>query len=268
MTASSSSAPGRVAANLIAAAVELWSRGNAGPLVVGLCGSPGAGKSTIAAAIAAAIAARGGTVATLSLDDLYLGVGARGRLAADVHPLLTTRGPPGTHEVALGLIVLKRLVGGETVAVPRFDKARDEPVPRSAWPVVQHPDVILFEGWCVGAVAQSLSALAHPVNDLERTRDPDCRWRRFVNDQLAGPYRALFAPIDRLVVLRPPDFATVVAWRQDAERRRPHGPATMTDDGIIDFIAHYERLSRWIDAEMPLRADLAIRLATDRSVAE
>jgi D-glycerate 3-kinase len=264
VTATSPSVPGRVATDLIATAVDSWSRGSVGPLVVGLCGSPGAGKSTIAAAISA----RGGTVATLSLDDLYLGARARGWLATDVHPLLTTRGPPGTHDVALGLAVLAKLVGGEPVAVPRFDKATDEPAPRSEWPVVERPDVVLFEGWCVGAVAQPSETLVHQINDLERTRDPDGTWRRFVNDQLAGPYRALFSPIDRLIVLLPPDFATVVGWRQDAERRRPRGPATMADDGIVGFLAHYERLCRWIDAEMPSRADLVIRLAADRSVAE
>ncbi len=254
----------RDAAALIAAAVELWSLDHAAPLVVGLCGPPGAGKSSIAAAIAA----RGGTVATLSLDDLYFGATTRQQLAAAVHPLLKTRGPPGTHDVVLGLTVLTKLVAGEPVAVPRFDKVADEAAPRTTWPVVERPDIIVLEGWCLGAIAQPAAALFLPVNDLERVHDADGAWRRFVNDQLAGPYRALFATIARLIVLRPPDFATVVGWRQDAERRRPRGPATMTPAGIVAFLAHYERLIRWIDAEMPPRADLVIDLASDRSVAE
>ena len=264
MTGASPRASGRSAADLIAAAVESWSRDRAAPLIVGLCGPPGAGKSTIAVAVAA----RGAKVATMSLDDLYLGASSRRKLATSVHPLLATRGPPGTHDVALGLTVLAKLIGGNPVAVPRFDKLADEPAPHSAWPVVDRPDIVLFEGWCVGASAQPGPALADAVNPLERDRDVDGTWRRFVNDQLAGPYRSLFAPIARLVVLRPPNFATVVAWRQDAERRRPRGPATMTDAEIVEFLAHYERLSRWIDVEMPSRADLVVHLADDRSVAE
>ncbi len=132
---------------------------------------------------------------------------------------------PGTHDVALGVEVLARLVVGQPVALPRFDKATDAPRPVAEWPVVERADVVVFEGWCVGAVAQPDAALLTPVNDLERDDDPDGTWRQFVNAQLAGPYRALFAPLDRLILLRPPDFATVVGWRQAAERAAA-GPMT------------------------------------------
>lgn len=220
----------------------------------------GAGKSTIAAAMAA----RAGRVAVLSLDDLYLGPAARARLAGDVHPLLRTRGVPGTHDVALGVEVLAKLAAGLPVALPRFDKATDAPRPVADWPVVERVDVVVFEGWCVGAVPEAEAALAAPVNALERDDDPDGRWRRFVDAELAGRYRALFAPLDRLVLLRAPDFATVVGWRQEAERA---GPRAMTAAEVARFCAHYERLTRHIDGEMPARADLVATLAADRSVA-
>ncbi len=251
------------AAAIVADAVDRWRADRlAGgpPLVVGLCGPQGAGKSTIAAAIAA----RGGRVAVLSLDDLYLSPAARARLAVEVHPLLATRGVPGTHDVALGVDVLAKLVAGERVAVPRFDKATDAPRPVADWPVVGRTDVVLFEGWCVGATAQTAGDLVAPVNALERDADADGRWRRFVNAQLAGPYRALFAPLDRLILLRPPDFATVVRWRQAAERA---GANAMALAEVARFVAHFERLSRHVDAEMPGRADLVVSLGPDRSVA-
>ena len=249
------------AAEIIAAAVKAWQAGrrDGPPLVIGLCGPQGAGKSTIAAALAA----RAARVAVLSLDDLYLDPAARTRLARDVHPLLRTRGVPGTHDVALGVEVLTRLVAGEPVALPRFDKGSDAPRPVAEWPVVERVEIVLFEGWCVGAVAQPDTALVAPVNALERDDDPDGRWRRFVNARLAGPYRALFAPLDRLVLLRAPDFATVVGWRQAAERG---GAGTMTDAGVARFCAHFERITRHVDAEMPARADLVVGLAADRSV--
>lgn len=248
------------AADVVAGAVASWRRDGSTPLVVGLCGPQGAGKSTIAAAIAA----QGGRVAVLSLDDLYLGPAARARLAAAVHPLLRTRGVPGTHDVALGLDVLAKLVAGMPVALPRFDKATDAPRPVADWPVVGPVDAVVFEGWCVGAVAEPAAALAGPVNALERDADPDGRWRRFVNAELAGRYQTLFAALDRLILLRAPDFPTVVGWRQAAERA---GPRAMTAAGVARFCAHYERLTRHIAGEMPARADLVVTLAADRTVA-
>ena len=244
----------------VATAVAEWrdARRDAAPLVVGLCGPQGAGKSTIAAALAADV-----RVAVLSLDDLYLAPEARARLAAEVHPLFKTRGVPGTHDIALGVDVLARLIAGERVALPRFDKATDAPRPLADWPVVARPDVVVFEGWCVGATAQDAAALVDPVNALERNDDRDGVWRRYANDALAGPYRALFAPLDRLILLRAPDFATVVAWRQAAERA---GPRAMDDAAVARFCAHFERLTRHVDAEMPARADLVLSLAADRSV--
>ena len=260
------------AADVVAAAVDRWRAAHpAGrPLVVGLCGPQGAGKSTIAAAVSATVTAAGGRAAVLSLDDLYLAPAARARLAVEVHPLLATRGVPGTHDVALGVAVLAALVAGRPVALPRFDKATDAPRALGEWPVagpvagpVPGPiDVVLFEGWCVGAVAQVDAALAAPVNGLERDADPDGRWRCFVNAQLAGPYRALFAFVDRLILLRPPDFATVVRWRQAAELNA-NGP--MTAAQVAAFVAHFERISRHIDSEMPARADLVVPLGPDRS---
>src|SRR5215469_10989334 len=58
------------------------------PIVAGLCGSQGSGKSTMAAFLKALLEAGGLKVAILSIDDLYLTLPERERLAAQVHPLL------------------------------------------------------------------------------------------------------------------------------------------------------------------------------------
>jgi D-glycerate 3-kinase len=241
--------------------------------VVGICGPQGSGKSTAALVIRRLLEQRGLSVATLSLDDLYLPIEAREALARDVHPLLRTRGVPGTHDVALGLAVLDGLAGEGPTAIPRFDKAADTRAPSETWPVVQGPvDIVLFEGWCVGARPQSAEALRDPVNALERERDPDGAWRGHVNAALAGPYRPLFARLDLLVQFVAPDFETVLAWRQEQERKlrgrlakAGEGAArTMDDATVAAFVQHYERLSRHIAGEMPARADLVIRLDGDR----
>jgi len=240
--------------------------------VVGICGPQGSGKSTTVRVVAALLEARGLKTATLSLDDLYLPLADREALARDVHPLLRTRGVPGTHDVALGLAVLDGLAGEGGTALPRFDKAADDRAPVETWPVVEGPvDVVLLEGWCVGARPEPSEALAAPVNALERERDPDATWRAHVNAALAGPYRALFGRLDLLVLFIAPDFATVLAWRREQEaklraRLAETGQAgrAMGDDEVAVFVQHYERLTRHIAREMPPRADIVIALDADR----
>jgi len=242
------------------------------PIVIGLCGAQGSGKSTAAGQVGAALAAEGIRVVVLSLDDFYLTAAERRVLGEEVHPLLHTRGVPGTHDVALATTVLDQLRSGKSVRLPSFRKAQDDRAPSGRWrtapPGVQ---IILFEGWCVGARAQSEAALAIPVNALEAEQDQSGSWRRFVNDQLAGPYQSLFARLDRLILLRAPGFEVVRTWRteQEEDLRRAAGNGTragMSNAEIETFIQHYERLTRHILEEMPARADLTIGLDEHRCV--
>ena len=61
------------------------------------------------------------------------------------------------------------------------------------------------------------AALARPVNELERDQDPDCRWRRAVNDFVAGPYAAFADRFDALLFLQAPGFDVVLDWRSQQE---------------------------------------------------
>ncbi|MGH6957687.1 MAG: kinase [Caulobacteraceae bacterium] len=241
------------------------------PLVVGVTGPQGSGKSTAAAALAGLLAAEGFRAAVLALDDLYLPRAERARLAREVHPLLAVRGVPGTHDAALGRALLESLGRPGETRLPTFDKASDDRVAPDLWRSVPGPvDVVLFEGWCVGARPQSPEVLAKPANALERERDPDGRWRGFANQALAGLYQALFAPIGFQVLLRPPSFETVIVWRQEQERRLRQRLSErgetggMSDTEVARFVRHYERLTRHIDAEMPARADVSARLDAQR----
>lgn len=236
------------------------------PLIVGICGAQGSGKSTLAEALAR----RFPRTAIVSLDDLYLTRAERVALAQSRHPLFATRGVPGTHDIALGIATLDTLRAGEPTRLPRFDKARDDRASPDAWPEACAPcDLVIFEGWCVGAVPQAEEALAEPVNDLERSEDPDARWRRTVNAALAGPYQDLFARLDLLILLAAPDWDTVGRWRQEQEsdlrRTAGEGVGLMDEAAIARFVQHYERLTRHILQEMPGRADMVLRLSADRS---
>jgi D-glycerate 3-kinase len=236
------------------------------PLLIGLCGAQGSGKSTLAQALAA----RFPHMVVLSLDDFYLTRAERIAHAEREHPLFVTRGVPGTHDIGLALATLDALHRGEPVALPRFDKAIDDRAPKENWPRVTPPyDLILLEGWCVGAVPQGEAELAAPINALERIEDADGRWRTAVNAALAGAYQELFGRLDLLFLLAAPDWQTVGLWREEQEARLREavgeGPGVMDAAGVARFIQHYERLTRHILDEMPRRADLVLHLAPDRS---
>ncbi len=241
---------------LAAALAVRWRE--AAPARVALAGGQGAGKSTLARAIVAACAYFDLRAVATSIDDFYRTRAARQRLGRDVHPLLATRGPPGTHDVGLCESVLDALGRAGEVAVPVFDKGVDDRADR-ARRVMGPADVALLEGWCVGARPQSADALREPVNGLEAEADADGRWRRHVNDALGGPYARLFAGFDCLIFLRVPSLAAVRRWRLDQEADRP--PDRRLDaDEVERFVAHYERLTRWMQEDLPDRADVLVDL--------
>ena len=240
------------------------------PFVVGLSGAQGSGKSTLAQQWMQRMQTHGLSCVTLSLDDFYLTRAERRALSARVHPLLATRGVPGTHDVALALETLAALAETRSVALPSFDKARDDRRPATEWSRVRAPvQVIVFEGWCVGAVPQDERLLAAPLNTLEREHDADGRWRRYVNATLGREYQTLFRKLDLLVLLKPPSFDVVFEWRRQQElalrRHDSTAVGVMTDDQLHGFIQHYERLTRHILEEMPARADVVIELDTRRN---
>lgn len=243
------------------------------PLIVGISGAQGSGKTTLALILGEWLERELGLApACLSLDGLYLRKARRWELSRKVHPLLVTRGVPGTHDVARAEDLLDSLIDadhGRTVALPVFDKALDDRAPASQWPVVDAPvDVVLFEGWCVGARPQPPGALAEPANALEAERDRSGRWRRYVNERLRTDYASLFLRLDLLVMLRVPNFEKVLEWRRLQEKKlrqrlrgRPRTgakPPGMSDEEIAHFVRHYERLTRHMLKTMPGYADAVI----------
>jgi D-glycerate 3-kinase len=235
--------------------------------VIGICGAQGCGKSTITAATVRLLQKRGVDAVMLSLDDFYLTRSAREELAQRIHPLFATRGPPGTHDVARIRAVLERLKLPGSLRLPVFDKSTDDYKPREQWRSVLAPaEIIFLEGWCVGARPQMRSALAEPINRLEAEEDPAGEWRNAINDQLTGQYWDLFAKLHALVLLQAPGFEAVFEWRREQEHKLiARTGQGMTDEELARFVAHYERLTRWMLSEMPQRADLVVKLDADRT---
>lgn len=248
------------------------------PLVLGINGGQGSGKSTLCEFLKLILEDGFGLrVASLSIDDIYKTRAEREQLARTVHPLLLTRGVPGTHDVNLGLGVidaLKMTRSGDTVAVPAFDKARDDRRPLGEWPRFQgKADVIIFEGWCVAAKPQDEGELARPINSLEATEDSDGRWRRYVNHQLQGDYARLFGQLDALVMLKVPSMERVFQWRSLQEEKlvaslisNPAATHIMDAAAIRRFIQHYERITRHMLSEMPDRADVTLYVDDEHQI--
>lgn len=239
------------------------------PRVYGISGVQGSGKSTLTAQLAAALSAHGLHCATLSLDDVYLDQPARAHLAQTVHPLLVTRGPPGTHDVTLACQTIDALRRGQPVRLPRFDKLTDRRLARTAWPRVAAADVLLLEGWCLGALPQPAAALATPCNALERDHDPDGRWCHWCNRALARDYPALWALLDDWLLLTAPGFDVVARWRWEQEvaaRACRPDAAGMTQAQVMRFVQHFERVSRHALLTLPRHAPKVIGLDAQRRV--
>jgi D-glycerate 3-kinase len=252
------------------------------PLLIGINGCQGSGKSTLARFLALLCEqAADLRCPELSIDDLYHTRATRERLGSDVHPLLVTRGVPGTHDLALGTTVLDALLDADRkadVAIPRFAKSVDDRLPVDQWPRwAGRADAVLFEGWCVACTAEPEAALATPINALERNEDPGGEWRRYVNMQLQLQYAQLFGRIDVLVFLQAPSFECVHDWRRKQEQKLrerleregapPEARSRVMSDAQIDrFIQHYERLTRHMLASLPARADAVIRLGADHQL--
>lgn len=256
------------------------------PLVIGINGAQGAGKSTLFNLLEVTLSEGFGlNVVGFSIDDLYKTRQDRQLLAEEVHPLLVTRGVPGTHDVELGCEIVHSLKNSDdntVTKIPVFDKSIDDRCSQAVWQEWVGPaDIIVMEGWCVGAQPQDQATLCQPVNALEETEDPDTAWREYVNQQLKGSYKQLFELVDVLIMLKVPSMDAVFQWRSqqeaklaerakyiyDTQQPTPH-LRIMNEQEIQRFIQHYERLTRHMLEEMPDRADITLLLNNNHKVAD
>jgi len=244
---------------LIPLAHNIANTHNGTPMLLGMQGSQGSGKSTLSKFLCVLLSQEHGlNCVALSLDDFYLTRAQRETLAKTVHPLLLTRGVPGTHDTQLATDTIQSLLNwNETnspIAIPRFNKAIDDRYPASDWNH-QHSktDIVIFEGWCTGVAPQANIELEQAINDLEAKEDASGEWRRYVNTKLADEYQSLFNLIDRLVVLQAPSFECVYDWRWLQEQKLIEKLKDASEDqkarvldeaGVRHFISHYERLTR------------------------
>lgn len=256
-----------------------------GPLIVGVGGAQGCGKTTFCSVISR-ILSKGFDLncIVLSLDDLYSTRHDRLKFANQTTSMFSVRGVPGTHDVEFALTLFERLKGlkeGEVMKFPCFDKSIDDRKAVHLWQEVHGPvDVVLFEGWCVGAPPIN-TALHTPINPLEEEMDPDGVWRNTVNQRLESDYKELFSKIDLMAWMQAPNYDVVYDWRNKQERVLEnhlydiHGILldtidlkVMSSDELKRFMQYYERLTRHMLMVMPERADVLFKLNRKQEVVE
>jgi D-glycerate 3-kinase len=224
------------------------------PLMIGLAGGQGSGKTTISSILTLILQKYFKLkVFKVSIDDFYKMRKDRKLLSKNKHPLLMTRGVPGTHDIDLILKFFKKVKSKrfKNLTVPKFNKAIDDRCKKSLWyKLISKPDVVIFEGWCVGARAQKASQLKKPINSFEKVHDQDVKWRTHVNNQLKTKYKTLFKQLDGLIYLKAKNFNILRNWRLKQERKlwvqtkNKNNLKIMSSGDVMNFMQTYQRITQ------------------------
>ncbi len=247
------------------------------PFFVGINGCQGSGKSTLTDYIGEYLTSQYKlNVVVMSLDDFYYSSQDRQNLANTVHPLLATRGVPGTHDMTELTQVLTKLKARETgFTIRKFNKATDEPYPESGWQVInQSADIVIVEGWCWGVSPQTKEQLKTPINELEYKYDTTGKWRNYVNQQLKDEYVSLYKEMDFWLALQAPSFDCVYKWRLEQEEKLKarnvglENSKIMSSAEILNFTQYFQRLSVQACNTFKESADIICYLDSQRKITE
>ena len=246
------------------------------PLILGLSGGQGIGKTTISSIITLILKKYFKlNIFKISIDDFYKTRKERFLLSKKIHPLLMTRGVPGTHDINIMLNFFKRVKKNnfKSLKLPKFDKSIDDRHKKSFWYTLKkRPDIIIFEGWCVGAMAQKNSMLKKSINSLEKTNDQNLIWRKFVNNQLKTKYKKLFGHLDNLLYLKAKNFNLLQQWRIKQEKKlwlklkKRKNLKIMNKLEVINFMQTYQRITQNMIKDVPKYASIIFKLNSNHQI--
>ena len=246
------------------------------PLILGLSGGQGIGKTTISSIITLILKKYFKlNIFKISIDDFYKTRKERFLLSKKIHSLLMTRGVPGTHDINIMLNFFKRVKKNnfKSLKLPKFNKAIDDRCKKSSWYTIKkRPDIIIFEGWCVGAMAQKNSMLKKSINALEKTNDQNLIWRKFVNNQLKTKYKKLFGHLDNLLYLKAKNFNLLQQWRIKQEKKlwlklkKRKNLKIMNKLEVINFMQTYQRITQNMIKDVPKYASIIFKLNSNHQI--
>ena len=235
--------------------------------VIGLTGGQGSGKSTISNILKILLKESFNLETVIfSIDDFYKTLKQRKKMSKNISPLFLTRGVPGTHDTKMLLNTIKALkkTRFKKILIPKFDKGFDDRASKDKWlRVNKKPNIVIFEGWCVGADSQKNKDLLVPINVLEKLKDKKKIWRYRVNKELKKDYKKVFELLDKIIFLRVPSFKYVFKWRLLQEKKlriTSTEKKTMSDNQIKKFIMFYERLTKHMLKNLTQKADSVIKI--------
>ena len=241
--------------------------------IIGLAGGQGSGKSTISEILKIVLKETFNlNTAIFSIDDFYKTFKERNTMSLKVSPLFLTRGVPGTHDTKLlsNCIQLLKSTKFKRCLIPKFDKAIDDRMPRRKWQkITKKPDILIFEGWCVGVTPQKNKDLLVPINALEKEKDKKRIWRKRVNSELKNEYKKIFKQINQIIFLKVPSFKHVYKWRLLQEKKlaaTSKGKKIMNKIQVKEFIMFYERLTRHMLKNFDKKADIVINIDKDHKL--
>ena len=235
--------------------------------IIGLTGGQGSGKSTISN-ILKIILKEIFNMETIifSIDDFYKTLNERENMSKSISSLFLTRGVPGTHDTKMLLNCIKKIKSSKfyKLKIPKFNKAIDNRAPKVNWQkVLKKPNIVIFEGWCVGVEPQKEKDLLIPINELEKLYDKKKIWRNTVNQELKKNYKKIFKLIDTIIFLKVPSFKHVFKWRLLQEKKLriiSKGSKTMSGNQIKNFIMYYERLTKHMLKTFIYKADSIVKV--------
>ena len=246
------------------------------PYFVGLAGGQGTGKTTISSLIRIILIKYFKLkVFKISIDDFYKTRKERINLSKKIHPMLLTRGVPGTHDVNMMLNFFKKTKRKKfkRFKLPTFNKAIDDRSKKKDWYDLKiKPDVIIFEGWCVGAKSEKPSSLKKIINSMEKLKDKKQIWRKYVNHQLKSKYKNLYSQLNCLIYLKAKNFTLLQKWRLKQERKlwlknkRNSKLKIMSKDDVIDFMQTYQRITQNMFRYMPKYASIILNLNSNHQI--
>ena len=246
------------------------------PLIVGLAGGQGSGKTTISSILSLILKKYFKLkVFKISIDDFYKTKKQREILSKDKHSLLLTRGVPGTHDIKIMLDFFRKIKtkNFKSLKLPKFNKANDDRYKKKHWyKLKSRPDVVIFEGWCVGAKPQSLRLLKKPINAIEKAYDKSLKWRRFVNLQLKTNYKKLYSQLDSLLYLKVKNFNLLKKWRIKQEEKlwlkskSRKNLKIMNKKEVINFMQTYQRITEQMFKDAPKYSSIIMNLNKNHQI--
>ena len=243
-------------------------------LFLGFSGGQGSGKTTVAEILKIILKKFfKRRIHVSSIDDFYKTLEDRNKMSYAIHPLFRIRGVPGTHDINLikkffNLIKKKNF---KRIKLPKFDKSIDDRLKKKYWFFVKkRPEIVILEGWCVGAKPQLNSLIRKPVNILEKYEDRDLIWRKYVNAKLKKEYKNLFAMIDHFIFMKIPNFDMVFKWRflQESKlKKRSHlKRKKMSFYQIKRFIMFYQRITLQMVKDLSKSASVVMLLKKNHEI--